>query len=84
MPVPRWYPRQGASIKHSRVRKHAIVYRLYCVPQCTAKLTVDTSLDEATRGLAPLVLPSGTTPRVSADLKEAYQALSKQWTPAAK
>lgn len=46
----------------------------------TAKLTVDTSLDDATRGLAPLVLPNGTTPRVSAELKEAYIALSKQWT----
>lgn len=48
----------------------------------TAKLTVDTSLDEATWSLAPLVLPAGERSRVSSELKGAVVALSALWKPA--
>jgi hypothetical protein len=49
----------------------------------TAKLTVDTSLDEAVFALAPLVIPAGERTRVSTDLKDAFATLSTRWKPRA-
>lgn len=57
------------------------VIRGFNVITRSAKLTVDTDLREAIRGLAPLVITSGPRDRIAGEISEALVSMRAQWKP---